>query len=316
MTNIARRAPLALILPVLALILSVPGLLFAACTAAPYRDAAAVVFSEDGATSDSPGAAVSTEGGGVSVTITSGGTYRLSGACRSGSVVVDCADGVVLLLDGVVLTNPAGSCVASVGEGELTLYALSGTESTLTDGTGYVFPDAVTDEPDAVVYAKSDLVLAGDDDGICHLVAYYKLGAATKDDLSVTGGNYTVSSIRHGIRGRDSVSVTGGSLAIEAAEDGIRTTNDKPGKEGKVAISGGSISVTAGDEAIQSISDVLISGGSLTIDSTNNGIKSDIGSLRVTGGSLSLNAPDKPIIAAAISHLGGDFTVNGLAYGD
>ena len=308
MTNIARCLPLYL-LPVLVL-------LFSACTAASYRDAPPVTFSADGAVSDARGAAVSTTEDSVSVTITAGGTYRLTGTCQNGSVVVDCADAVVLVLDNLVLTNPTGSCIASVGEGDLTLYALSGTESTLRDGTGYVFPDALTDEPDAVVFAKSDLTLSGDKDGICYMIAYYKTGAATKDDLTVTGGNYTVSSIRHGIRGRDSVTVTGGYLAIEAAADGIRTTNDRPGKEGTVTISDGHVTITAGDEGIQSISDITITGGTLTIDSTNNGIKTDAGKLEITAGTVSITAPDQPVIAASTEHTGGELTVNGTPFAD
>lgn len=291
-------------------------LLLSACSAVPYQNAQSVLFSEDGATSDSPGVAISTSEDGVLVTITSGGAYRLSGACPNGSVLVNCMDEVVLALDGLTLTNPTGSCIASLGEGNLTLYALSGSESTLTDGTGYVFPDAVTDEPDAVVFAKSNLTLSGDEDGICHIVAYYKTGAAAKDDLFVVGGNYTVSSIQHGIRGRDSVHITGGYLAIEAAADAIRTTNDNPGKEGTVTISGGKISLTAGDEGIQSISDITISGGALTIDSTNNGIKSNIGKLLVKGGVTTITAPDEPILASSTLHTGGDLTVNGLAWED
>ena len=158
--------------------------------------------------------------------------------------------------------------------------------------------------------------LWGDKDGICHMIAYYKTGAATKDDLTVTGGNYTVSSIRHGIRGRDSVTVTGGYLAIEAAADGIRTTNDRPGKEGTVTISDGHVTITAGDEGIQSISDITITGGTLTIDSTNNGIKTDAGKLEITAGTVSITAPDQPVIAASTEHTGGELTVNGTPFAD
>ncbi len=306
MISLPRRLPL-LLIPILILF-------FSACNGTLYQNASPVVFSTDGATVEGSGAVVSTGEDGVTVTITSGGAYRLSGECRNGAVVVNCADEVTLVLDGLTLTHPTGSCIASVGEGNLVLYVCSGTESTLTDGTGYVFPDAVTDEPDAVVFAKSDLTLAGDDDGICHMVAYYKTGAATKDDFTLTGGNYTVSSIRHGICGRDSVTITDGCLAMEAAADGIRTTNDNPGKEGTVTISGGRITIAASDEAIQSISDITITGGEITLDSTNNGIKTDGGTLQITGGTVSLTAPDEPIIAAAVTHTGGVFTVNGTDY--
>ena len=304
-------ALIALLVPLLVSLLS-------SCGGDPYASARPVTFQADRAdVAEADGMEVSVgENGAVVVTITAGGAYRLSGTCASGSVVVDCAEDVTLVLEDLTLTNPAGSCIASIGEGNLVLYVRAGTESTLTDGAGYVFPNAMTDEPDAVVFAKNDLTLSGAGDGICHLVAYYKTGAAAKDVLTVTGGNYTISSVRHGIRGRDGVSVTGGLLAIDAAADGIRTTNDNPGKEGTVTVSGGVVQIMAGDEGIQSVSDVTVTGGEVTIDSTNNGIKSASGTLRVTGGLLSVTAADEAVIAVDVSHTGGAFTVDGIAWGE
>ena len=275
------------------------------CSASPYANAVPISFSADGVTADGAGISVSTDADGAyTVTISAPGAYRLSGACENGAVVVDAADEVTLVLDGLTLTHPTGACIASVGEGNLTVHALSGTESALSDGAGYVFPDAV-------IFAKSDLTLSGDSDGICHITARYKTGAATKDDLTVTGGNYTVSSVRHGLRGRDSVTVTGGLLAIEAAADGIRTTNDNPGKEGTIAVTGGTVQISAGDEGIQSIADVTISGGALTIHSTNNGVKTDAGTFTVTGGSVVIDAVDTPLLVPETLHTGGTLTVNG-----
>lgn len=282
------------------------------CSASPYANAVPISFSADGVTADGAGISVSTDADGAyTVTISAPGAYRLSGVCENGAVVVDAADEVTLVLDGLTLTHPTGACIASVGEGNLTVHALSGTESALSDGAGYVFPDAVTDEPDAVIFAKSDLTLSGDSDGICHITARYKTGAATKDDLTVTGGNYTVSSVRHGLRGRDSVTVSGGLLAIEAAADGIRTTNDNPGKEGTIAVTGGTVQISAGDEGLQSIADVTISGGALTINSTNNGVKTDAGAFTVTGGSVVIDAVDTPLLVPETIHTGGTLTVNG-----
>ena len=247
------------------------------CSASPYDNAVPISFSADGVTADGAGISVSTDADGAyTVTISAPGAYRLSGVCENGAVVVDAADEVTLVLDGLTLTHPTGACIASVGEGNLTVHALS-----------------------------------GDSDGICHITARYKTGAATKDDLTVTGGNYTVSSVRHGLRGRDSVTVTGGLLAIEAAADGIRTTNDNPGKEGTIAVTGGTVQISAGDEGLQSIADVTISGGALTINSTNNGVKTDAGAFTVTGGSVVIDAADTPLLVPETIHTGGTLNVNG-----
>ena len=83
-----------------------------------------------------------------------------------------------------------------------------------------------------------------------------------------------------------------------------------------MTISDGHVTITAGDEGIQSISDITITGGTLTIDSTNNGIKTDAGKLEITAGTVSITAPDQPVIAASTEHTGGELTVNGTPFAD
>ena len=280
------------------------------------RTAVSVEFTDDGAAATDDAVSIATEDdGAVTVTICTGGAYRLTGSCANGAVIVDCAADVTLLLDALTLTHPDGACIASIGDGTLTICPVSGTESSLTDGTGYQFTDPLTDVPDAVLFAQGDLRLTGSDTGILHIRALYKTGIASRDMLCMEGGTYTISSIRHGMHGRDGIAISGGFTAIEAAADGMRTTNDKPGKEGTVAITGGKVTILAGDEGIQSVGNVTFSGGTTAIDSTNNGLKTE-GMLQVTGGTVSIGAADEALLAAETAHTGGSFSVNGADYAD
>ena len=45
--------------------------------------------------------------------------------------------------------------------GTLTITLASGTENYLSDGTSYVYEDETSDEPDATIFSKSNLIITG-----------------------------------------------------------------------------------------------------------------------------------------------------------
>ena len=72
------------------------------------------------------------ESGGV--TLTEGGTYRLTGT-GTGCVTVECGeDEVELILEDVTLVNPEGPCIL-LNSGDAILRLPAGTVSSLTSGT-------------------------------------------------------------------------------------------------------------------------------------------------------------------------------------
>ena len=269
----------------------------------------AITISLEGPTATSEGDGVHIDGG--QITISSHGIYRITGTLADGQILVDCADAgeVWLLLDGANITSTTGACIY-VKQADLTHISLEkDTVNTLTDGVNYTF-DPGDDEPDGTLFARDDLVLQGE--GTLVIDANFKNAIAAKDDLTIAGGVYDITSVGHGIKGKDSLTITGGVVSVDADSDGLKSTNVEGGSKGVITISGGVVDVFAGDEGIQAISDVTITGGVVSVDSRNNGIRSGT-ALNLTGGELHINAEDTPVDAPAENRDGGILTIGGVA---
>ena len=216
------------------------------------------------------GDAITFEGEGVTVdgsvaTITSAGTYHISGTLNDGQIIVDTQDEetVYLILDGVDITCSTSAPIY-VSDAEKTVITLAdGSENTVTDGTSYVFEDAESDEPNAAVFSHDDLTINGG--GSLTVNANYNNGITSKDDLKITGGTITVNAVNDGIKGRDSIAVLDGTITVNAGGDGLQANNDEDAEEGYVVIEGGALSITAGLDGIQAQTSLTVSGGEITI---------------------------------------------------
>lgn len=75
---------------------------------------------------------------GATVTITAGGTYRLSGSLSDGQVVVNAPDATVkLVLDGVDIASSSGAAIAATEAEKLVVVLADGSENTLADTDSY-----------------------------------------------------------------------------------------------------------------------------------------------------------------------------------
>lgn len=166
--------------------------------------------------------AISATGEGVSIdgsqaTITSAGTYRLSGSLTDGRVVVDTKDKDVvrIILDGVELTNTTGAAI-SVANGEKVVIILAeNSKNVVTDSANYVFDDPSTDEPNAAIFSKSDLTLFGS--GSLTVNGNFNDGISSKDGLIIDSGTITVNAVDDGIRGKDYLVIKDGVITINAS---------------------------------------------------------------------------------------------------
>jgi hypothetical protein len=245
----------------------------------------------DTITVNGPGASVD----GSAVRITAGGTYSISGKLRNGQIVVDAKDGkaVRLVLNGVDITC-ASSAPIYVKRAKSTIIALAdGTTNHVTDeNTGRVGgPQA--NEPDAAIFSKGNLSFEGN--GSLTVDANYRNAITSKDDLSITGGDFTVNAVNDGIEGRDHIAIKNGSITVKAKADGMRSNNDVDPGKGSITIEGGTVNVTAGEDGIQAETSVAISGGTIAVSSGGGSANSrhKIGS----GG----NAQENPATASASS---------------
>ena len=221
------------------------------------------------------------------LTITKAGTYKLSGEYQ-GQIKVETADSdaVRLVLDNANITNSSGAALNVVNADEVILYSASGTTNTISDGADYTATGE--DDPDAVVYSKADLTIAGE--GTLKVNGNHEDGIHTSDGLVIASGTLEVNAANTGIKGKDYVDILGGTINVTAQQDGIKSTNDSDEGQGWTRLSNGTVTVNAGDDGFKASRVVEISGGSLTVEQSDEGIEAQY--INVSGGDVNVTSAD------------------------
>ncbi|OFS81748.1 hypothetical protein HMPREF3164_03610 [Rothia sp. HMSC08A08] len=221
------------------------------------------------------------------LTITKAGTYKLSGEYQ-GQIKVETADSdaVRLVLDNANITNSSGAALNVVNADEVILYSASGTTNTISDGADYTATGE--DDPDAVVYSKADLTIAGE--GTLKVNGNHEDGIHTSDGLVIASGTLEVNAANTGIKGKDYVDILGGTINVTAQQDGIKSTNDTDEGQGWTRLSNGTVTVNAGDDGFKASRVVEISGGSLTVEQSDEGIEAQY--INVSGGDVNVTSED------------------------
>ena len=227
------------------------------------------------------------------ITITKAGNYRLSGT-YSGQVKVEAADSdmVRLILDNATITNSTGAAINVVEADEVVIYTASGSTNTVSDGSSY--SDTASGSPDAAIYSKSDLTLAGE--GILKVEGNYEEGIHTTDGLVIASGTLEVTAANTGIKGKDYVDILDGTVTVTATKDGIKATNDTDGNRGWVRLSGGTVNISAGDDGFKAERVLEISGGTLNITESNEGIEAQY--INILDGTVNVTSSDDGINAS------------------
>ncbi|MHC5247839.1 carbohydrate-binding domain-containing protein [Enterococcus sp. LJL90] len=303
--------------------------------------ATTITLNGDSAEIDGEGA---TESDGV-ITITTGGTYILSGE-YDGEIIVSAdadADEVQLVLNGVNITNDDSSAIYVEQAEKVKITLAKGTTNTVSDGSDYVYDSADEDEPDAAIFSKDDLTINGS--GTLIVNGNYNNGIRGKDDVVITNGNIQVTAVNNAIKAKDSLSIAGGTfdltttsgdgiqvngtdtdtgwIAIDGGDFTINSGNDGIQAETNLSISEATIEITAGGGADATVSDttqsykglkvganLIIDAGTFTIDSADDSIHSN-NNVTINGGSLDLSSGDDGIHADnALLITDGQTTVN------
>ena len=234
---------------------------------------------------------VSVENG--TITITSGGTYRLTGE-YSGQVKIEAAktDTVRLVLDNAKITNSTGAAINVVSAAEAIIYTASGTTNTVADGANYTAIG--DDDPDAAIYSTANLTLTGE--GSLSVKGAYEEGIHTTGGLVIASGTLEVNAANTGIKGKDYVDITGGIVNVTAAQDGIKSTNTNDESMGFTRLSAGSVTISAGDDGLKAPHTLEISGGTLNIEKSNEGIEAQY--INILDGDVTVNSTDDGINAS------------------
>ena len=252
-------------------------------------------------------------------TITSAGTYRLTGTLTDGQIIVDTEDEetVHLIFDGINISNESSAPIYIANAEETVIMLAEGSENVVTDGAAYVFPDPEEDEPNAAIFSKDDLTIFGE--GSLTVEAHYNDGITSKDGLIITSGTINVSAVDDGIRGKDYLIIKDGNITVNAQGDGLKSDEDEDAAKGYISIEGGTIQITSGGDAIQAETDVLITDGEFTIisgggsngvldaDASAKGIKAGV-AVNIDGGTFTIQSADDGV------HSNGTMTINGGSF--
>ena len=227
------------------------------------------------------------------ITITKAGNYKLTGT-YSGQIKVEAADSdmVRLILNNATITNSTGAAINVVEADEVVIYTASGTTNTVSDGSSY--SDTASGSPDAAIYSKSDLTLAGE--GTLKVKGKYEEGIHTSDGLVIASGTLEVTAANTGIKGKDYVDILDGTITVTATKDGIKATNDTDGNRGWVRLSGGTVNISAGDDGFKAERVLEISGGTLNITQANEGIEAQY--INILDGTVNVTSSDDGINAS------------------
>ncbi|WP_237208680.1 carbohydrate-binding domain-containing protein [Rothia nasimurium] len=227
------------------------------------------------------------------IAITAAGNYRLTGALADGQVVVTAGeeDVVRLILDNASITNKDGAAIDAESANETIIYTEAGTTNTITDGSTYAATG--TEDPDAALYARTDLTLAGE--GTLKVTGNYGDGIASGDGLTIADGTIEVTATDDGIKGKDYVDILGGTINVTATSDGIKSTNDTDAERGWVRLLDGTVTISSGDDGFKSERELEIAGGTLTIEDSVEAIEGQY--LTISGGTTNATSSDDGINA-------------------
>lgn len=173
---------------------------------------------------------------GTALTITSSGTYTVSGSCADGSIKVKkSTTGVTLVLDGLTLTSENTAAITCGKSSEVTILVSNGTENSLSDteqNNDDNYPENENAE-NAVIKCKdgSLVTLCGD-------------GELT---ITANGTIDAYSSAGDGFDSNGELAITGGTVVVWTAN----TADNEPlDADGTITVSGGTVLAAGGSSGM------------------------------------------------------------------
>lgn len=242
---------------------------------------------------------------GSEVTITSKGTYRVTGSSENVTINIDDdtqSGNIYLILDNVTMKNTENACINVKACDKLIIQCVG--ENTLT----YSSTDTSA-KIDGAVYSKDDVTINGD--GTLNVTSNMH-GIVCNEDMKVTGAKLNVTAESIGIKAENSFKMDGGTVSVQSGHDGIQLSNNDNNSyfymsDGTLTINADydGISVKAGDssttftgyvELAGGTADIISGGGSVNSksDTSQKGIKCD-GDIKLSETKLTVSSADDAV---------------------
>lgn len=245
------------------------------------------------------------------LTISSAGTYLVSGSLSNGQILIDTADtqSVRLILNGVNIKNKTAPAIYEKNAEKTIVTLVKDSKNTLTDSESYKATG--TSDPNAAFFATHDLSINGEGELVVN--GKYNNGIGTQDDLCIVSSKITVNAVNNSIKGRDLIALKDVTIDVVSKNDGLKANNDTDKNKGFVQVDSGTINISANNDGIQAETNVIINGGNISITTTGQntdgtesmkGIKA-ISQVAIKGGTLTFNCTDDAV------HSNGNVTIDG-----
>ena len=271
------------------------------------------------------GDSISADGSGVTIdgttaTITTAGTYTISGTLNDGQIAVNSptAGVVKIILNGVTISNSTSAAVNVINASFTSIALADQTQNYLSDADEYVYADS-NQEPSGCLFSNDSMLLSGT--GALTVYGNYNDAIVSKDKLIIQGGTIEVFSIEDGIRGKDSLQIKDGNITLTTGGDALKSDNDNDPNLGTITIENGVLDITSGGDGIAALTNVTVLGGDITIvsggghtasiadDVSAKGIKGLV-SVVIEGGTLDLDCADDGFHSnATVTLRGGTTTI-------
>lgn len=235
----------------------------------------------------------------TTLTITSAGTYSISGTLYDGQIIVDTSDEEVvrLILNGVDISSNTHAPII--------VESAKKTVIVLADGTENYLADNGNNEDDSTLRSKDDLTIYGN--GALTVIGNANDAIRSNRGLIIKNVNIEVTSVDDGIYGKDYLLIKDGDVTVNSVGDGLKSVNIEYVDRGYIAIEDSVIDVTSSmGDAITAQTNLTINGGIFTLTSgggsnailnqqvSTKGLKAGA-RIVIDGGDFSINSCDDAI---------------------
>lgn len=230
-------------------------------SASSLQSSSVVDISLDGSSVTSDGVSVLVDG--ATATITSPGTYVVSGILVGGRLIVDAGDDaeVRLVLHGATIIGQSDPAILVESAGKVTMDLASDSANLLADGGMDSNPSGR-----GVLFSASDLKVVGQ--GSLTVETNRGDGIVGEAGVTLATGTIRIAAAGDGLRAAGYVVLGAPDLGIVAGGDGIHSgpgeLRQPPAETsvlGYVSIAGGTYVIDAGGDAIHAETDVVIYAG-------------------------------------------------------
>lgn len=222
-----------------------------------------------------------------SIIISKWWNYEINWTLTNWQIIVDNDDDetVNLILNWVNITNSSTSPIYVKNSKQTVITLSDGTKNVITDGDTYVFEDAQTDEPNATIFSKDELIIQWEWNLTVN--ANYNDGISSKDNLLISSWNITISAVDDWIRWKDYLVIAWWTIKISSEGDSLKSDNEE---EWLIEINWWNIEISSWDDALHAEIALEINDWKILVTKAYEGLESK--TITINGWDINVTTSD------------------------